>query len=232
MTLARLFDRDAASYDRDRRCLIPCYDDFYNIAIEVIPFNHDRELRVLDLGAGTGLLSDSIAKRYSRAQLTLVDISTAMLDIAKQRFGKNDNARVTFHTIDYGTAPLPGTYDLVVSALSIHHLTDALKQSLFKKIYRCLEPGGLFINADQLRGENHLAEKLYQQVWRRKVLETGISAASLAAAEKRMQEDKTSPLSTQLLWLKRAGFIDITSWYQYYGFGIYSGTKSLAADLP
>lgn len=232
MTLARLFDKDAASYDRDRRRLIPCYDDFYSIAIEIIPFNQDRELRVLDLGAGTGLFSGFIADRYTRAQLTLVDISTSLLDIAKQRFGNSDTTRVTFHTMDYGTSPLPGTYDLVVSALSIHHLTDAFKQSLFKKIHHCLEPGGLFINADQIRGENYLAEKLYNQMWRRKVLERGISQTALARAERRMQEDKTSPLSSQLRWLMKAGFTDITSWYQYYGFSVYSGTKSLAAELP
>ncbi|MFW2366629.1 MAG: class I SAM-dependent methyltransferase [Desulforhopalus sp.] len=230
MTLAHLFDRDAASYDRDRQRLIPCYDDFYNTAIEIIPFNKDRELRVLDLGAGTGLLSSYVAARYLRAQLTLVDISTAMLDLAKQRF--SENARVTCHTMDYGTNSLPGTYDLVVSALSIHHLTDELKQSLFQKIHHCLEPGGLFINADQIRGENYLADKIYHQMWRKKVLEKGISSTALTAAEKRMQEDRTSPLSSQLLWLKKAGFIDITSWYQYYGFAVYSGTKSLAANLP
>ena len=189
-------------------------------------------MRVLDLGAGTGLLSGFIADRYPRAQLTLVDISTPMLDIAKQMFDNSDTARVSFYTMDYGSSPLPGTYDLVVSALSIHHLTDALKQSLFKKIHHCLEPGGFFINADQIRGENYLAEKLYQQMWHRKVVERGISQTALASAKKRMQEDKTSPLSSQLMWLKKAGFIDITSWYQYYGFAIYSGTKSLAAGLP
>lgn len=231
MTLAHLFDRDAASYDRDRRKLIPCYDDFYKIAIEIIPFNQDRELRVLDLGAGTGLLSSCVAERYTRAQLTLIDTSAPMLDIAKERFVNSDTTRVTFHTMDYGTEHLPGTYDLIISALSIHHLTDPLKQSLFRKIHHCLEPGGLFINADQIRGENNLAEKLYQQMWRRKVQESGISNSGFATAQKRMREDKTSSLSNQLLWLKKVGFIDITTWYQYYGFAIYSGTKSLAADL-
>ncbi|HBG20613.1 MAG TPA: class I SAM-dependent methyltransferase, partial [Desulfobulbaceae bacterium] len=59
---------------------------------------------------------------------------------------------------------------------------------------------------------------------------SGISEEALDAARKRMQEDKMSPLSSQLDWLGKAGFDDITAWYQYYSFVIYSGTKPLATN--
>lgn len=225
--MRKLFDESAERYDLDRRRLIPCYQDFYNLPLEILPFHQDRELRVLDLGAGTGLLSAGIAARYPRAQLVLVDLAPAMLHVAEQRFAGHDAERVTFHLLDYARQPLKGTFDLVISALSIHHLTDADKETLFKKIYRILEPGGLFINADQVSGENAVAEKIYRCRWLKKVRDSGISDEALRAAMKRMKEDRMSPLSSQLDWLNKAGFDDITVWYQYYSFVVYSGTKPL-----
>lgn len=228
MSIRKVFDDSAETYDFDRRRLIPCYEDLYAIPLEIIPFHQDRELRVLDLGAGTGLLSAKVAARYPRAQLVLVDLAPAMLQIAEKRFAGSDAGRVAFHLLDYSKQPLKGTYDLIVSALSIHHLPDGDKEALFRKICRVLEPGGLFINADQVLGENAVAEKIYKRCLLQKVLDSGISAEALAAGRERMKEDRMAPLSSQLGWLTLAGFTDVTVWYQYYNFVVFSGTKPLA----
>jgi len=232
VSIRKLFDNSAESYDLNRRQLIPCYKDFYTLPLEIIPFHRDRELRVLDLGAGTGLLSARIAFRYPRAQLVLVDLAPAMLQVAEERFSGRDAERVTFQLMDYGNQQLKGTYDLIVSALSIHHLTDDAKEALFKKVYRSLEPGGMFINADQVLGENAVAEKIYKGRWLQKVRESGISEEALGAALERMEEDRMAPLSCQLDWLGQAGFDDVTVWYKYYNFVVYSGTKPLATEEP
>ncbi len=229
MSIRQLFDESAERYDLDRRQLIPCFEDFYSLPLEILPFHQDRELRVLDLGAGTGLLSDRIASRFPKARLMLVDIAPAMLRVAERRFSGEDAERVTFQLLDYARQPLKGTYDLVVSALSIHHLTDDHKEALFRKIFRVLEPGGFFINADQVSGENVLAEKINRCRWLKKVRASGISDEAFRAALKRMREDRMAPLTTQLDWLDRAGFDDITVWYKYYSFVVYSGTRALAA---
>lgn len=229
MSIQELFDRSSETYDRDRRRLIPCYDDFYSIPLEIIPFLPDRELRILDLGAGTGLLSAAVAALYPRALLTLIDLSPEMLRVAGERFAGGDSGRATFQVMDYGSEPLKGTYDLIISALSIHHLTDNKKRGLFQKVHDALEPGGLFINADQVLGENAVAERICTRIWLQKVRDNGITETALNAALERMREDRMSPLSSQLDWLDRAGFIDITTWYRYYNFVVYSATKPLPA---
>ncbi|MBU1568729.1 MAG: class I SAM-dependent methyltransferase [Proteobacteria bacterium] len=229
MSIQEIFDRSSKTYDHERRRLIPCYDDFYTIPLDIIPFHQDRELRVLDLGAGTGLLSAGVAARYPRALLTLVDLSPAMLRIAEERFAGSDAGRVTFQVMDYGKEPLRGIYDLIISALSIHHLTDNAKADLFEKVHNALEPGGMFINADLVQGENAMAEKICVRTWLRKVRENGISEEALTAAFERMKEDRMSPLSSQLAWLTQANFIDVTTWYRNYSFVIYSATKPLTA---
>ncbi len=230
MSIQELFDRSSETYDRDRRQLIPCYDDFYTIPVEIIPFHQDRELRVLDLGAGTGLLSAAVASRYPRALLTLVDLSPAMLRVAEQRFAGKDGERATFQVLNYCEKPLKGTYDLVVSALSIHHLADTAKIDLFGKIHTILEPGGMFINADLVLGENAVTEKICYHTWLKKVREKGIQEEALNAALERTKEDRLSPLSSQMDWLREAGFIDVANWYRYYSFAVFSGTKPLAGQ--
>lgn len=228
MAVKEQFERGAATYDRDRRRLIPCFDDFYTVPIEIIPFHRDRELRVLDLGAGTGLLSAGVANRYPRAQLTLVDLSPAMLAQAEQRFSGDDRKRVTLQVLDYRRDQPKGAYDLVISALSIHHLEDRDKAALFHTIHELLEPGGMFINADQVLGDNVFAEQLSRHLWMTNVKASGIDATALAAAHQRMQEDHMATLTDQLLWLQQTGFADISTWYRYYNFVVYSGSKALA----
>jgi len=193
MNIQEKFDKSSKNYDSDRRKLIPYYEDFYTIPLEIIPFHQNRELRILDLGTGIGLLSVGVAARFPRTLLTLVDLSPAMLRIAEERFSGVDADRVTFQIMDYSKEPLKGTYDLILSALSIHHLTDDAKADLFRKIHGALEPGGLFINADQAQGENDMAEKICTRTWMRKVRENGISeATNLTLWEKAHYESRLS----------------------------------------
>ncbi len=81
------FDSIAKQYDEQRRELIPCYDDFYNIATESLELSTELP-KILDLGAGTGLFSNYVINKYPKAELILVDISEKMLDIAKKNFNK------------------------------------------------------------------------------------------------------------------------------------------------
>ena len=84
MSIEALFD-EAAGYDRARRQLVPGLDGFYGAALESVPFEPDAEIRVLDLGAGTGLLSSMVAERFPRSRVTLVDLSVEMLRVARRR---------------------------------------------------------------------------------------------------------------------------------------------------
>src|SRR5918999_3719287 len=82
LSIEALFDEAAAGYDRSRRQLVPGLDGFYGAALESVPFGPDAEIRVLDLGAGTGALSSIVAGRVPRSRGTLVDLSVGMLPVA------------------------------------------------------------------------------------------------------------------------------------------------------
>ena len=155
MTVGATLGTAAWDYDRSRRQLVPGFDGFYGALLERVPFAEEREIRVLDLGAGTGLLSAMVAEKFPRSRVTLVDLSVEMLRVARRRFSR-EPGRFEFRTMDYARKPLPsgeGGYDLVVSTLSIHHLTHGDKKELFAKVRRSLVAGGYFVNADQVAGD-------------------------------------------------------------------------------
>lgn len=226
LTVAALFDEAAEGYDRSRRQLVPPFDDFYGTAVESIPHKADAAIRVLDLGAGTGLLSALVARAFPRARITLVDVSPEMLGVARRRFA-DEPERFDLRIMDYAREPLPGEYEAVVSALSIHHLDGIGKRELFRKIYGVLCDGGVFANADQVLGSTLEIEARYRETWLRQVRERGVSEEDLAAALVRMREDRPSTLDEQKAWLEEAGFRQVDCPYKNYGFAVYGGRKQV-----
>lgn len=73
-------------YDANRRKFIPCFDDFYRATTDFIISGIEEPKRVIDLGAGTGLLSYFWYQRCPHAGYVLVDIADEMLNIARKRF--------------------------------------------------------------------------------------------------------------------------------------------------
>ena len=224
VTAAALFGESAEGYDRARRQLVPHFDDFYRMVVESIPHERDAAIRVLDLGAGTGLLSALVARAFLRARITLVDASPEMLGVARRRFA-DEPERFEMRVMDYAREPLPEEYEVAVSALSIHHLDGTGKRELFHKVYGALCDGGVFANADQVLGSTPEIEARYRETWLRQVRERGVGEEDLAAALVRMREDKPSTLEEQKAWLKEAGFRQVDCPYRNYSFAVYGGRK-------
>jgi tRNA (cmo5U34)-methyltransferase len=224
LSIEALFDEEAAGYDQARRQLVPGLDGFYGAALGSVPFGQDAEIRVLDLGAGTGLLSSMVAGTFPRSRVTLVDLSVEMLRVARRRLAEGDG-RFEFRTMDYARKPLPRGYDLVVSALSIHHLTHGDKRELFERVHDSLREGGYFVNADQVQGETPEEEEGYREWWLRRVREAGVSEGDLAAALSRMRADRNATLRAQLGWLEQAGFEEVNCAYTDHRFAVYGGRR-------
>jgi len=224
MDVKALFDQAAQSYDQTRRRYIPCFDQFYGTVLELMPYPADAAIRVLDLGAGTGLLTALLASTFPNAHFTLTDISAEMLARAHTRFAA-EPARFHYQVFDYVTESLDGAYDVVVSALSLHHTAWSDLPEIFKRIYDVLQPSGIFINADQVLGTTATNEAHYEVHWQRRVRELGCTEEEVTQAMARMKADRTAPLAQQLTWLTAAGFTNVECWFKEYRFAVYSGVK-------
>jgi tRNA (cmo5U34)-methyltransferase len=222
-SIKQSFDAGVDQYDRQRRMVIPCFNDFYQTAIDLIPFNRSDSFSLLDLGAGTGLLTASIISVFPHATATLMDLSEKMLEKAQERF--SSNKKVNFLVWDYSHSSFPEEYNLIVSAMSIHHLSSDEKISLYQRVFDALKSEGIFINADLVKGETDKAEQKYHDMWMNWIHEAGLSEDELSEIIDRMQYDKPSSLSDQLQWLREIGFQDVDCYYKYFNFAVYSGRK-------
>jgi tRNA (cmo5U34)-methyltransferase len=232
VTVGTTFETAAWDYDRSRRQLVPGLDGFYGALLRSVPFAEEQEIKVLDLGAGTGLLSAMVAEKFPRSRVTLVDLSVEMLRVARRSFTR-ESGRFEFRTMDYSRKPLPsrdGGYDLVVSALSIHHLTHGDKKELFGKVRQVLAVDGYFVNAEQIAGDTAEEEMRFRDWWLGRVREAGVSERDLAAALLRMRADRDATLGAQLVWLREAGFGEVDCRYRDHRFAVYSGKKGYEAS--
>jgi tRNA (cmo5U34)-methyltransferase len=225
MTIGDAFNSSASYYDNWVQKALPGFDDIFATALEVMPFDLQTHVRVLDLGAGTGLFSLYTLKKYSNARFVLYDLADKMLDVARERFAGYPEQFI--YTVgDYRSLQTAERFDLVISSLSIHHLTDPDKRDLFGRIHELLNERGAFINVDQIKGDAPYLEELYWSQWLNKERSNGATEEEIAASiERRKIYDKEATLTEQVRWLKEAGFSIVDCVYKNYFIGVFLAIK-------
>jgi tRNA (cmo5U34)-methyltransferase len=231
-----VFEAHATGYaDELRRRLIPPFDAFYGTAVAALADAGAPLRRVLDLGAGTGLLAGRVAAAHPGVSLVLVDGAPAMLEQARARLGA---VEAQFHVGDLRD-PIPGAtaagsagaagdgagYDAIVSALAIHHLDDGGKQELFARVFAALRPGGVFVNAEQVLGRTPAIDARYRAWHRAASMALGATAEEWAGAEERMTLDRWATVEDQLGWLEAAGFRDADAPFRDHCFAVIVARK-------
>jgi len=146
------FDREAATYDSEVVVTMPGYSELHQMLVWGIPFMPTRAFRVLELGVGTGTLTALLLETFPHATVRGVDISPKMIALCRRKL-RPWRDRVELHQGDIDDFDPRERFEVVVSALAIHHLSHAKKRRLFRKISSALTPGGYFGD-----GDDHLPE--------------------------------------------------------------------------
>lgn len=121
-------------------------------AIALLPFDKSATIKVLDVGAGYGILSAELFRNFPNASVTLQDVSEPMFAYARQRLADHSN-QLTFVQSDFSqeswAADLAGPFDVTMSAIAIHNLYDDGGISrVYKDVCGLLSDTGVFVNLD------------------------------------------------------------------------------------
>jgi trans-aconitate 2-methyltransferase len=98
---------------------------------------------VLDLGCGTGRLTERLLERLPRGHVVALDLSPNMLQAARGYLAPRFATRVSFARADALALPIHARADAVFSTATFHWVFD--HEALFQSIFSALKPGGRFV---------------------------------------------------------------------------------------
>ncbi len=215
------FSKGSKDYDKYRKQTIPYMDVFYDTVVELT--EEFEKPKILDLGAGTGILSEKLHKKHPESSITLLDISKEMLEISREKF--KDIKTFEYLEADYLNCEFNSEYDIVVSSLSIHHLEDEDKKFLYKKVYDTLSSGGVFINADEVVGLTKGTEKMYKIKDATHLAKQDMPESDKDVLRERRKLDKPATLLENIQWFNNIGYSNTDIFFKYYRYFVIYGEK-------
>ena len=231
---ARFQSEPASSYGEHMDRWIPDFDYAHQLLLDCLaihlppPAGGAPQAAAVELGAGTGRVSQLLLQAFPALRLNLVDLSPNMLAAAALRLAPyGDRCRLVEHDIFApGLEIAPGSLDAVVSVFAICHARGSqVYAQLYRRIHTWLKPGGIFICYDHVLGDSPALTALNAMGWHR------LLRASQNAAEARegivgtYQEDSPLSLREHLALLGAAGFSAADVLHKRDIFAIYLGVK-------
>lgn len=191
------------AYDEAIRRFVPGYEAM--LAVAAREAARCRPRRVLDLGAGTGALSEAVLLAAEPEEMILLDADAEMLAQARARLSRF-GGRITEREGTFDD-PLPPC-DAVVASLALHHVpTIEAKAALFRRIADRLPPGGVLVNADVTMPSDPAARDAEYRGWAAHLASSGISREqAYRHFAEWAEEDTYLPREAERDALRAAGF--------------------------
>jgi SAM-dependent methyltransferase len=106
-----------------------------------------RDLRLLEMGAGTGIFTRRLALHFPHAEIVALEIDWACFKRLEYHAKCLSNVHV--HHEDSRRYDPVGKFDAIFSSFSDHHIRPTDKGRYFENVARNLKPGGKFIVGDE-----------------------------------------------------------------------------------
>ncbi|MCM3748001.1 malonyl-ACP O-methyltransferase BioC [Paenibacillus pasadenensis] len=157
ISIQRQFHRSAASYDAHAAIQRMMSEQLEQTIAQWKSSRQLEEFSILEVGCGTGALTERLASQYPSARLAALDLAPAMLSIAEQRILQAESkaaangsrlltSRICFVQADieaWAAEAPPAAYDLIVSNACFQWLNDA--PATLRHLRRMLRSGGLLV---------------------------------------------------------------------------------------
>jgi tRNA (cmo5U34)-methyltransferase len=236
---------DSATYRAIAAVAVPRRQDMMASLIAAAPFSPDEPLKIIELGAGEGLLAEALLEQFPQATLTALDGSASMRQSASARLARF-GGRVRVAAFDVASLDwwdrMFGA-DLVVSSLSLHHLNDAKKQYLYKAAAERIAPRGALLVADIVEPQHAASRRQAAERWdalaRAQAEAIGAPELFRSFVDARWNHfrfpdamDQPAAVLHHLLWLRHAGFAAADCFWLDAGHAVFGGFKQAEASAP
>jgi len=198
---------DTDSYDRRLKRFVPYYEEMLNSVLRCI-YPSQNQLRVLELGCGTGNLSKKLLEKNSDCWLTAIDLQEEMVMTCSKNLGRYSRQTEVICADMIGFQSV-GYFNYVISNLALHYPdTDQKKISVCRNAFMSLKPGGIFSFSIMIRDEPKEKADYTFKKWERDVLCNGVSQEEFDEWQRTCHKsDYPIPASLWLKWLKEIGFL-------------------------
>ena len=151
------------------------------------------KLKIADLGAGEGLLSQLLARGAEKVYC--IDNAPKMVEFGQDLALKNDQTNLEYMLGDIESVPLDdNSVDIALLSQALHHASNPTKA--IEEAFRILKPGGRIVVIDLLEHDFEKARELYADVWLgfsenklyQMLKDTGFSQTELNVVSKEVNE--------------------------------------------
>ncbi len=141
------------------RIVIPSYDKLQDqLAGQILKHFKNSNIKIIDVGCGSGLTSLAIMKKLPNADITLIDNDKSMIKRAKERCGQKLQY-ICCDALEYLKSIPNQTVDCFASGLLLHGFTKNTRSNYISEAFRITTTGGLFVNADKYVRDNTTLQK-------------------------------------------------------------------------
>jgi ubiquinone/menaquinone biosynthesis C-methylase UbiE len=117
---------------------------------EFLKGRDQRQLKLLDVGCGSGRFLGQLAQAFPAMPVTGADLSQAYLDEAARYLHGRRN--LSFRQANAEALPFEtGSFDIATCIFLYHELPNEVRRKVSAEIARILKPGGLFVFVDSLQ---------------------------------------------------------------------------------
>ena len=223
------FDLMADQYDELFVTHMHDYDITHEMILTMLPFPHQSAaIRILELGLGTGNLTQKLLDRFPHSTVVGYDLSAEMLAHAGAKLAPA-GTRVQLHQGDIGQVTFPGPFDAVISAIAVHHVPPPDKPLLFHRLYAALRPGGVLVLGDAFQAATSALGERYRHLTAESFERQGIVDTPVYAAYRSRNSQPSGGASTHLhkylLWMQQAGFHNVDCVWKHFSRAVVYGER-------
>lgn len=209
-------------YDKKIRTFVPYYETLLEETANALSLLDTPEPVVLDLGTGTGALTESCLAIWPKAHMIGLDTDPAMLQTARVRL--TGQSTVELRRSSFMEVDLPAA-DAMVACIALHHIqSPAEKQAFYRRAFERLRPGGVLASGDCYPAVEQRLASRHRQAWLAYLERTYARSEAEGYLDAWSGEDTYFPLELELGWLREAGFAAEVVWRRA-GFAVVAGLR-------